>query len=104
MCLAPAIAPSIAACCPSSFKPLPALKAAPPFENCIITGALATLAASITAFTVDEPTTFTAGIANPASLATLKMNCRSEPVTTPGLTASEILPISFFFELNYLNL
>jgi hypothetical protein len=46
---------------------------------------------------VDDPTTFTAGIAKPFSLATLKINCRSLPVTTPGFTASAIFPIIVLF-------
>ena len=39
------MAPRMAAFCPSFLMPLPATKAAPPLENCTITGELMSLAA-----------------------------------------------------------
>ena len=69
ICLAPAIPPRIAAPWPSIFKPLPALKAAPPFEYWIMTGEFTALAASMTALAELDPITFTAGRAKLFSLA-----------------------------------
>jgi hypothetical protein len=50
--------------CPSLLRPLPAKNCAPPCEICIITGDLASRAASRTALIDDDDVTFIAGIAN----------------------------------------
>tara|TARA_B110000238_G_scaffold93228_1_gene101880 strand:+ start:2150 stop:2326 length:177 start_codon:yes stop_codon:yes gene_type:complete len=53
-------------------KDFPALKIAPPFENCMITGLLSSAAVSSTVLTVLFPITFTAGSANFFSFANAK--------------------------------
>src|SRR5690554_335512 len=84
------MAPMMAAWWPSSFRPLPAKKAAPPLENCTTTGAFALAAASSTALMESVPTTLTAGRANSLALAMAKIFCMSSPLTTFGLTTSKI--------------
>ena len=69
MCFAPAIPPAIAAFSPTFESPFPALNCAPPFENCMITGAFNFAAVSRTPLIVSDPITFTAGSANPFSFA-----------------------------------
>ena len=68
MCFAPAMPPAIEALSLVFDNPFPALNTAPPFENCIITGALSLAAVSRTPFMVLDPVTFTAGSANPFPL------------------------------------
>ena len=81
-CLAPEIAPFIAADWSLLSKLLPALKIAPPFENWIITGEFNLDAVSRVALIELDPITFTAGIANLFALACLNKSWTSLPVNT----------------------
>jgi hypothetical protein len=63
------MAPAMEACCLSLATPLPAKKAAPPFEVCRIIGDLESRAASRAATTVEDEVTLIAGMAKPFSLA-----------------------------------
>ena len=71
MCNAIAIEPAaeIGNVASSSSRDLPPIKAAPPCDTWMITGELAFMAASITAFAVDDDDMLTAGIAYPLSRA-----------------------------------
>src|SRR6056297_172908 len=76
--------PRIAAWCWSFGRDLPAKNVPPPLENWMMTGEFAVCAASSTALTELELTTFTAGSANPSACARRKIAMTASPVTTPG--------------------
>jgi len=63
---------------------LPAKKIAPPLETWIITGALKSRAASITAFVLSVQVTLIAGMANPFCLAYASNFCNWSPESTPA--------------------
>ena len=69
MCFAPATAPKMADFWFSFDNPFPALNCAPPLENWMITGAFNLAAVSKTPLIVLDPTTLTAGNANPFCFA-----------------------------------
>ena len=82
----------------------PALKIAPPFENCMITGLFNSAAVSKTALMVLFPVTFTAGRAKDFALASLKTSCTCFPVMTPAGILNYIQLLFGAKVLNFLNL
>ena len=70
--------------------PLPAMNAAPLWENWMITGEFTAAAASITPFIVLRPVQLAAGRANPLALARAKTSLTSDPVITPGAKSVRI--------------